>query len=156
MRRRKAKKPLEVGELLVLALADAGLSEQARRLQIFQGWERVVGNRIAACTAPEMFRRGVLLVRAKSPTWQNELTFLKADIITKMNAFLGQDMVKDIKVVSGHFAAREKMPPEKPLLRPKNAADTSLAERTAADGIDDPEVRKSFVELMEKHLRRIR
>ncbi len=139
-----------VGDVLLGALSAAGLSDQAKRLRIFQMWREAVGDDIAARTAPESFKRGVLLVRVSSPTWQNELTFLKAGMLQKLNSLLGQPLVRDIKVVSGHLP--RPVPPESP----PDPAPVSDCDRrqaaTCATAIDDDDVRLSFVRLMSQHL----
>ena len=44
-------------------------------------------------------KRGKLFVRVKTPTWRNELVFLKSEIISKLNRRVGKKVVKDIVFV---------------------------------------------------------
>ncbi len=105
-KKRRAKKkrnlPLEdSSQVMYRALKLAGLSDHAQRLHIFQCWRDVVGSKIAARTTPDMFRAGVLFVKVASPTWQQELSYLKVDIIAKLNKTLGKSMVHELKVICG-------------------------------------------------------
>lgn len=72
-----------MGDAMAAALHRSGLTEQARRVRIALAWSEAVGETLAARTAPESLRRGVLLVRSVSPAWQNELTFLRETLIAR-------------------------------------------------------------------------
>jgi predicted nucleic acid-binding Zn ribbon protein len=151
-RARRTKKsqrgrPLEGSADVVLrALGQLGLTDQMRRLHIGQQWSRAVGSHIAARTAVQSFGRGVLLVRAASSAWQNELSYLKADIIKKLNALLEQPTVKDIRVICGQIEAPK--PPAPPAVVP----DTTPAERAQirrlSQPIRDPSTRAAFEDLL--------
>ena len=90
-----------MSEALTEAFASLGLTDVARRLRIGRAWRQAVGEQIANRTEPETFRRGVLLVKAASAAWQNELVFLREEIILKVNKALGGETVKELKVVTG-------------------------------------------------------
>jgi len=145
-RYRRRKRPLQgVGDLVGKALEAAGLTDQARRFRIYQGWRDAVGPDIGARTEPESFSRGVLVVRAHTASWQNELTFLKADIINKLNSLLGAGVVRDLKVVAGHGSAkRREAPYVAPAPTPADAAEAASCGRA----IPDDEVRREFERLM--------
>jgi len=59
-------------------------------------WAEVVGPEIAAATIAETVRGGVVFVRVKSNVWANELTFLKQDILDRLNRRLGAKILTDI------------------------------------------------------------
>lgn len=136
-------------DAMASTLGRLGLSEQAQRLRIAQHWSAAVGARIADRTLPHAFARGVLTVKVASSAWQNELTFLKEDIIARLNELLGQRLVRDLKVVSGHLgssAGRRGAPPARP-----TAEEASTAAHTA-EAIGDPEVRAAFGGMMSRYL----
>jgi predicted nucleic acid-binding Zn ribbon protein len=153
-RRRKSRRnrPLEAAsELIYRALRNAGLTEQAFRLKIFQSWNEAVGPEIAARTQPESFRRGILLVKTASSAWQNELMFLKSDILLKLNRLLGRTLVTDLKVVSGHIVPLEPLPGPLPQIIP-TPEDYEVAQSTSLPIAND-EVRAAFERLMAKDRR---
>ncbi len=145
-RRGRRRPPESLGDSILAALAGVGLTDQARRLRIFTAWEKAVGPEIAGRTAPESFRRGTLLVRVASATWQNELTFLKAEIIAKLNAELGDAIVRDLKIVAGRVTPRRVETAPVELVKP-TPEQRALADRTA-EVIPDPEVRERFARMM--------
>lgn len=142
--------PLEdSSNVMYRALRQAGLNDQARRLQIFQCWRGAVGPKIAARTTPEMFRHGVLLVKVANATWQHELTYLKADIITKLNDALGKAMVTELKVICGHRNAASENPDQGPRIPQPQAQDYAAAAAVSSP-ITDPSVRAAFERLVAK------
>jgi predicted nucleic acid-binding Zn ribbon protein len=71
-----------------------------KRLQEYDAvvyWENVVGEQIAKMTTATRITQGTLFVRVKTSTWRNELTLRKKEIMTKLNTFVGSDIVKEIK-----------------------------------------------------------
>lgn len=84
------------GDALESTLRDNELKEPLRPRISLAIWADVVGPDIAAVTNAETVRSGVLFVRVKSNVWANELTFYKADIITRLNKRLGAGSISDI------------------------------------------------------------
>jgi hypothetical protein len=149
--RRRKRKLEAASDALTTALNGLGLTDQAKRLLIAQCWPAVVGPEIANRTEPDGFSRGVLRVKASSAAWQNELTFLKEEIRSRLNRILGHDVVKDLRVVSGSVKPR---PSDEPawLKEKPTQADTEAAQAMGI-AIADPELRRQFEELMCLHLR---
>jgi len=59
-------------------------------------WNRVVGDTIASKTSPLRVKDSILFVRVESPSWRNELVFLKPKIIKELNQLLKATVVKEI------------------------------------------------------------
>lgn len=150
--RRRSKILLPLGDVLVRTLMRSGLSDQARRLLIFQCWDEAVGKEIAARTQPESFSRGVLGVRAQSASWQNELTYLKSRIIERINEFLGEPMVRDLRVVRGQLVLRAAAPPPPVNLEADVPASVRDQAKQCGGVIEDADVRGQFERLMCRHL----
>ncbi len=134
---------------MAATLGRLGLSEQAERLRIAQHWSAAVGPRIAERTVTHAFSRGVLTVKAASAAWQNELTFLKQDIIKRLNELLGERRVRELKVISGHLGSstgRRGPPPARPTVDELSTASAT------AEAIGDPEVRAAFGGMMSHYL----
>lgn len=137
--------PEASGDVVGRTLQMMGLGNQTWRLDIFRRWPEAVGPKIAARTQPQSYSRGVLLVRAASATWQNELMFLRKTILARLNALLDEPRVLELKVISGH------LPPAAPkaakvLARP--AEPTQQAARICAQAIPDAAVREAFASFM--------
>jgi uncharacterized membrane protein len=75
--------------------------------------------------------------------------FLKVSIMAKLNALLGKNMVRDLKVISGHLEGRRDAP-NRAVAKPE-AQDYAVARETSMP-IEDPEIKAAFERLMAKDL----
>ncbi len=141
-----------MSEALQEAFQSLGLTDVARRLTIGRAWRQAVGEQIANRTEPDSFRRGVLIVKAASAAWQNELVFLREDIIAKVNAALGGEMVKELKVVTGRVTPLTRS--EKPAwVKAAPHRDDVAAAKAVTHAIKDDSVREAVERVVEKALR---
>lgn len=92
----------------VRSLLRQWLTEEELRVYAACGqWERVVGTKLAERSEPLEFRNGVLLVRASSPVWAQELQFLKHEILRRLNTLVGAPIVKDLLFRQGRLRPKE-------------------------------------------------
>lgn len=134
------------------AFKSLGLTDVARRLKITQAWQRAVGPKISERTEPEAFRRGTLIVRTPSAAWQNELVFLRQEIIRKVNEALGSETVKELKIVTGRVQGSVQKPLPPWVKATPHRDDIAKADATASV-IADEGVRGVVSSLIEKALR---
>ena len=140
-------------------LKKLGLSEVAKRVRISAAWSQAVGPDIAGRTEPQSFHRGVLVVRSTSAAWQNELTFMKAEILEKLNLALGKEKaVRDLRVVGGALRSRP-APPDRPkwLDEAPTRDDLDVAQ-DASQPIKDDDLKASLerIILLDRRARRAR
>jgi len=122
------------------------LDRDLRRYELAVRWHELVGERIASRTTPGALKRGQLTVVVNDSAWFNELAFLKAQLTDQINARLGEQRVREIRLVAGK--AGSAAPPATP---PKPAGPvrrrTDLEQR--ADGevppLVDEELRQRIV-----------
>lgn len=145
--RRRKKDLVGGGESVAAALEGLGLTDYAQRLRIQIAWREAVGPEIADRTAPASFTRGTLVVRTKNAAWANELTFLAAEIVVRVNAALGSKAVKELKIQAGHIPGRPDDAPPAWTRTPLSSAEKRAVESTA-QSIEDPEVRAAFERAM--------
>ncbi|KPJ76815.1 MAG: hypothetical protein AMJ54_10255 [Deltaproteobacteria bacterium SG8_13] len=80
----------------------SGIRQQdAPLLQVWELWEKAVGEIIAENARPAAFKGKILLVHVNSSPWLHQLSFLKKDILARINRELGQDLVEEIKFKIG-------------------------------------------------------
>jgi predicted nucleic acid-binding Zn ribbon protein len=94
--RRKKSGPLRIGEMLQEFLQQAMPKTVGDELRVFGAWPKAVGQDISRQARPIGFRNGILFVETKHPIWTSELTAKRHQIQKKLNAALGQDIVRDI------------------------------------------------------------
>ncbi|UFS72712.1 DUF721 domain-containing protein [Geomonas sp. RF6] len=150
-KRRRMYRPAPVSSLIESVFAGTAAGKRLHEGRIWEVWEEAVGKGIAKHATPVAFREGVLTLRVDSAPWMQQLTYLKKDLITKVNALLEEEMVQDIFLKAGQV----KLPPAPPPFKPKRRQLTE-AERAwvveQAQEVTDPELRAVFENLIRKDL----
>ncbi|GHB66058.1 UPF0232 protein [Streptomyces cirratus] len=65
---------------------------------VMERWPEIVGPEIAAHCVPERYEDRELVVRCDSSAWAAQLKLLAPQLVARLNAELGQDTVRMIKV----------------------------------------------------------
>ena len=92
----KTAAPKRIGDLIPALLEKLGLSRGIAGYGVLERWPEIVGAKIAEVATPERIRDGKLWVSVSHPAWRNELVFMKRELIDKINAAMGGEVVKDI------------------------------------------------------------
>ena len=88
--------PKRIGDLIPALLEKLGLSQGIHDRLVLERWPEIVGPKIAEVTVAERIRDGKLWVSVGHPAWRNELTFMKRELIDKINLAMGEKVVRDI------------------------------------------------------------
>ncbi len=59
-------------------------------------WNEVVGPRIGANTKPVAYRDSKLFVQVSTTTWLHELSFMREEIVRRLNEKVGKKAIEDI------------------------------------------------------------
>lgn len=94
-----SKKPRMLGDVLTEVLNKYGLSDRIKEFDAVNAWVEVVGEDIARRTKAIIVRDGTLIVEVSNSVWRNELFYLKAEIIEKLNHRIGKKIIHDINFV---------------------------------------------------------
>lgn len=81
-----------------LALSLAPATALAR---VQGAWEGAVGSVIATVARPTCERQGVLTVTCDSSVWAQELELMACDLLPRLNAALGQEVVLALRCRTG-------------------------------------------------------
>ena len=92
---------MSVAELAPKIVAQFGIAGRLQMEEIAAAWRGVVGDFLAAQTAPDSISRNVLIVRMIQPTVHHALMMEKAKIVKRLNEKLGKRAVKDIRFKHG-------------------------------------------------------
>ena len=75
-----------------------GLKERLQETEVIEAWAKIVGDFIAAHSAPMALREGVLYVRVLQPALHYELEQVsKADILRKLKQRFGAKTIREIR-----------------------------------------------------------
>lgn len=77
--------------------AGLGLEHPMESARLFSAWPAIVGPDVAAKCRPTGLKNGVLKVRTSSAAWASEFRYLAPEMIKRVNAELGKQVVKEIK-----------------------------------------------------------
>ena len=93
--------PPRLKDLLGGGGARLGLEDTRATGMVWAHWAEIVGEVVAKNAEPTSLKKGVLRVRATSPTWAQELTYLAAEIRARANALTGAEVVREVRVWTG-------------------------------------------------------
>lgn len=66
--------------------------------KLMSGWERIVGERLAAETIPTGLEHGTLSVAASTGAWATQVKFLAEEVRRRANEELGSEVVRRVRV----------------------------------------------------------
>jgi len=140
--RKKIIAPQFLGDVLSSILKNRGWDAIIRERRVFEIWEDAVGGPIARNAQPDRIERGVLIVRVRSSSWAQEMTYMKDRIIARLNEKLSRQMVTDMRFIQGTIDTPEKNKsapdPGKPKM--KRQVDSTLA-TPYTDHMDNSELK---------------
>lgn len=117
-----------VGVTLERALKRLGLFRGVRERMALEVWREVVGAPAARNTRPVLVRRGELLVSVSSSTWAQELSLMRNQLLARLNARLGGEVIHSIRfAVDPTLAACHPAGPEPQAERGEAGAEGSAA-----------------------------
>ena len=86
-----------IGEVIKRAIKKPGSIRKIKEYSIVAAWPQIVGQKLAANSYPVKIRDGTVIIVAKDNMWAAELKYMSALIIKKINEFLKEELIKDIK-----------------------------------------------------------
>jgi predicted nucleic acid-binding Zn ribbon protein len=86
------------GELMPKLMQRLGLRERLRETEVIEAWSKIVGDFIAAHSAPVALREGILYVRVLQPALHYELEQIsKSEILRKLKQRFGGKTIRDVR-----------------------------------------------------------
>ena len=144
----------KLGEILKKSLKRLDLSPKLEEYGVWPIWNEIVGATIARNAQPEKIRNGTLFVKVSSPTWMQELQYMKEMILEKLNQSLGKEVVRNIFFVVGRIDTTV----PKPKGQEPSAARPSLPELKLDEeqlrSVKDPDIRRALKRLYAVHSRK--
>jgi predicted nucleic acid-binding Zn ribbon protein len=101
--RKNRKNFAPLSEVIDKVLRQCRPQQDQALLKVWEIWDQAVGAAIAPNARPVAFNGSVLLVHVASATWLHHLHFLEREMISKLNAVLGDGKVQAIKLKVGDF-----------------------------------------------------
>ncbi len=91
--------PQPLGRLAGRIALDRGWTPQLTTGHLFARWSAIVGEDVAEHAQPVELKDGELTVQADSTAWATQLRLLQKQLLVKIAAGVGKDVVKRLKVL---------------------------------------------------------
>ncbi len=145
------KKPQSIRSVLEKTLKTLEIDVPLKTYSILEAWSEIVGESVASHSQPRSIRNRILFIDVAHSTWMQQLQFLKPTLLEKVNTFLGEPLIQDIRFKLGKISPTIPVP-----LRSYSLEDEKLDKATLSriesllQEIDDKEVRRSLREVLIK------
>lgn len=87
----------QITDILPKMVESLGIQKQYKTQLILFYWDKIVGPDIAAQSFPVNVEYGVLFLCVDNSVWCHHLSMMKTDLIQKVNQFIGEALVRDIR-----------------------------------------------------------
>lgn len=92
----KERQAEPIGGLVEAVLADLGLTKKLQEYRVLAEWKEAVGPTVATWAQPKRLHKGRLEVAVKSAVWRTQLSFVKQEIVKRINERIGQEVVREL------------------------------------------------------------
>jgi predicted nucleic acid-binding Zn ribbon protein len=145
------EKPQLLHSILEDTLRALEIDVQLKTYSILGAWGEIVGESVAEHSQPRSIRNRILFLDVSHSTWMQQLQFLKPTLLEKVNNFLGEPLIQDIRFKLGKISRTIPASTKTP-----SSEDEKLDKATMnrienlLQQIDDKEVRRSLREVLTK------
>ncbi len=135
-----------------------GLESKLTEFRLRRQWAEIVGPQVSAHTRPDRIRFKKLYLVVRDSVWLHQLTFLKPDLLAKITAAAGDDVVADIVLRIGDVGPADEDVQRSRLDLDSRPSDfdprTALEHEAAAhaEAVKDPELRAQLAAVMAQAL----
>ena len=89
--------PQDIASVIRRFVSDSEMASKLQKYSIFNHWEEIVGGGISGRTKPEKISRDILYISVTNSTWANELSMMSAQLLGKINCYIGTDAIKGLR-----------------------------------------------------------
>lgn len=90
--------PDNIADVLKTYIQNKNIAKKINSHKIFNYWSAIVGRDISQHAKPKMLRNNVLYISTSNHIWSTELGMMSQDIIGKINAFLNDEVVRELRI----------------------------------------------------------
>jgi hypothetical protein len=130
---RRSAKTMSTAEIMPELVRHMGMRKEFKRHMVFFYWPKIVGRDIAQQVHPVRMEFATLFLHASSSVWANQIMMMQLDIIQKVNAFAGEELVKKLRFSTAGDKEQEGNLPE--------YQQADLAKALARISLDDNDIK---------------
>jgi len=105
--------PDRLGAFLPELLRNLGLGPKMRKNEVCERWEDIAGNTLARRAVPVGVRGRTLLLQVDNSVWAQEVSFLSADVLARIDELVGPGVVDSVRLLVGRSKPRQPLGGEK-------------------------------------------
>ena len=145
------KKPQSIRCILEKTLKTLEIDVPLKTYSILETWNEIVGESVSAHSQPRSIRNRILFIDVSHSTWMQQLQFLKLTLLEKINAFLGEPLIQDIRFKLGKISPTIPAPTKTHSLQDEKLDKATLNRiESIVQKIGDKDLRKSVRDVMIK------
>jgi hypothetical protein len=145
------KKPQSIRLILEKTVKTLEIDVPLKTYSILGAWKEIVGESVAGHSQPHSIRNRILFIDVTHPTWMQQLQFLKPTLLEKVNTFLGESLIQDIRFKLGKISQTIPAPPNTLWMEDEKLDKATLNRiESLVQKIDDEEVQKSLRKVLIK------
>ncbi len=145
------RKPQAIHSILEKTLKSLEIDIPLKSYSIWGAWKELVGDSVALQTQPRAIRNRILFIDVSHSTWMQQLQFLKPTLLEKINNFLGEPLIQDIRFKLGKISQTVSSSPKTNSLEDEKLDKATLNRiESIVQKLEDQAVRKSLREVLIK------
>jgi hypothetical protein len=138
-------KPQRLHSILEKTLKALEIDVPLKTYSILGAWSEIVGESVAEHSQPRSIRNRILFLDVSHSTWMQQLQFLKPTLLEKVNNFLGEPLIQDIRFKLGKISRTMPVSTKTYSLEDERLDKATMNRiENLLQEIDDKEVRKSL------------
>jgi predicted nucleic acid-binding Zn ribbon protein len=94
-----AGEPEKIGGLISNLLSRLGFASRLEKQNAVTMWPNIVGPKIAEETKALRIDGETLVVKVARAAWRQQLTFMKEELLAKLESAVGKGSIKDIRFI---------------------------------------------------------
>lgn len=145
------EKPQPIRSILAQTIKCLEIDVPLRTYSILETWNEIVGDSVADHSRPRSVRNRILFIDVAHPTWMQQLQFLKPTLLEKVNAFLGESLIRDIRFKLGKIQSNVATATREPSVEEQKLDETTLNRiEILLQKIDDQGLKNSLRQVLIK------
>jgi hypothetical protein len=97
-----SEKMEKIEDILKTTIRTMGLQKKYNAESVIVHWKKIVGDDIANHAYPILVQSGILLLAVNNSVWCHHLSMMKDNIIDKINTFVAEKLIFDIRFQAGN------------------------------------------------------
>lgn len=143
------KHPQPIRSILEKTVKALEIDVPLKTYSILGAWNEIVGESVAGHSQPRSIRNRILFIDVAHPTWMQQLQFLKPTLLEKVNTFLGEPLIQDIRFKLGKISRTISAPPNTVRMEDERLDKVTLKRiESVVQKISNEEVKESLRQLL--------